>query len=44
MLEDLNKNDMHIFKDFLAITFNKNTIFLPKEDCILYLFKKNNLI
>lgn len=44
ILEDLDKNDVHIFKDFISITFNKNTVFLPKEDCVLYLFKNNNLI
>lgn len=44
ILEDLEKNSIHMFKDFISITFNKNTIFLPNEKSILYLFKKNNLI
>ena len=42
--KDFKKNNINIFKDFISITFNNNTIFLPKEDSILYILKSYNLI
>ena len=42
--KDFKKNNINIFKDFISITFNNNTIFLPKEDYILYILKSYNLI
>ena len=42
--KDFKKNNINIFKDFISITFNNNTIFLPKEDSILCILKSYNLI
>ncbi len=42
--KDFKRNNINIFKDFISITFNNNTIFLPKEDSILYILKSYNLI
>ena len=42
--KDFKKNNINIFKDFISITFNNNTIFLPKENSILYILKSYNLI
>ena len=42
--KDFKKNNINIFKDFISITFNNNTIFLPKEDSILYILKSYILI
>ena len=42
--KDFKKNNINIFKDLISITFNNNTIFLPKEDSILYILKSYNLI
>ena len=42
--KDFKKNNINIFKDFITITFNNKTIFLPKEDSILYILKSYNLI
>ena len=42
--KDFKRNNINIFKDFISITFNNNTKFLPKEDSILYILKSYNLI
>ena len=42
--KDFKRNNINIFKDFISITFNNNTICLPKEDSLLYILKSYNLI